>query len=139
MFGKGQTLKQTSKVNPISEDSGLIARLIKTIFEKKAAASRLNFSMFQIYNENVFDSLERGEVPLQVLEDNGGHSCVQGLSSIEISSEEDAFLLLAKGNKNRFVRETEYNAWSSRSHTVVMIEYDEFSKNGPAKVVWSDS
>jgi hypothetical protein len=135
MFGKSQSLKQLCMTSSITEESGLIGRLIKAIFERKGLNSRLNFSMFQIYNENVYDSLQKDDVPLQVLEDVGGLSCVQGLSSFEISSEEDAFFLLAKGDKNRFVRETEYNAWSSRSHTMVMLEYSEMLEKGESKVL----
>lgn len=134
MFGKSQSLKQISLTNSITSDSGLIARLINAVFEKKPSNSRLNFSMFQIYNENVFDSLQKEDHPLQVLEDSSGQSCIQDLSSFEIVTKEDAFFLLAKGDQNRFVRETEYNAWSSRSHTIAILEYNENLTNGTTKV-----
>lgn len=134
MFGKSQSLKQLSLTNAITNESGLIARLIQAVFAKKAANSRLNFSMFQIYNEHVYDSLQKGDQPLQVLEDSTGQSCVQDLSSFEISSEEDAYFLLARGDQNRFVRETEYNAWSSRSHTIAILEYNEVLENRKTKV-----
>lgn len=134
MFGRAQTLKQLALSKTISEDSGLCSRLLKEVFDKKPATSKVTFSMFQIYNENVYDVLHRDDVPLQVLEDSGHQSCVQGLASFEISTVEDAFYLLAKGDSKRYVRETEFNAQSSRSHTIAVLEYTQTSVEGITKV-----
>lgn len=34
--------------------------------------------------------------------------------------------MIAKGEKQRVVRETEYNSHSSRSHTIVLLEYSGY-------------
>lgn len=60
--------------------------------------------------------------PLQVKEDSEKHSCVQGLTSFEVASKEEAFFLLSKGGKRSIVRETEANIQSSRAHTLLTLE-----------------
>lgn len=134
MFGRAQTLKQLALSKTISEDSGITSRLLNEVFEKKPKSAKITFSMFQIYNENVFDVLQRDDVPLQVLEDSDHQSCIQGLASFEISTAEDAYYLLAKGDSKRYVRETEFNAQSSRSHTIAIVEYSHTSEEGVSKV-----
>ena len=117
---------------------GLIQLLIEEVNRLKPAEAKTHFSMFQIYNESVFDLLQRAEEPLQVKEDAEKNACVPGLANFEIFSAEDAFFLLTKGDKARIVRETEMNAASSRSHTIALLEYSKPDANISARLVLCD-
>ena len=60
---------------------------------------------------------------------------VEGLAEYIVENENDCFILLAKGDLNRIVRQTKLNHHSSRSHTIfqMLIEKDTVNKRGVLK------
>ena len=113
-------------------------------------------SYLEIYNERIFDLLSDGQsaastatsgvisggasnslaasqqaVPPQQLkmqEDDRGTVFVTGLREVDVSSPEEAFYVLAKGQQNRAVAETQTNQLSSRSHCVFTIKMYAINK-----------
>ncbi|KAG9392702.1 Kinesin motor domain [Carpediemonas membranifera] len=58
---------------------------------------------------------------LEIREDKERGIFVQGLTEVLCSSVQDVLSLIAQGVKNRAVRATDYNAWSSRSHSIFQL------------------
>ena len=58
MFGAPQKSKVNTVELELTDQTGLARRIIHSIFERKEAESNVYFSMYQIYNENVFDMLQ---------------------------------------------------------------------------------
>ncbi|XP_051807098.1 kinesin-like protein KIF2A [Acanthochromis polyacanthus] len=77
-------------------------------------------AFFQIYNEKVFDLLNR-KSKLRVLEDGKQQMQVVGLQEKEIKCTEDLLKLIEVGNSCRTSGQTCANAHSSRSHAVFQI------------------
>lgn len=84
----------------------------------------LKCSFIQIYNEKIYDLLSNPSViftPLKIREDKISGIFVEGLSEYFIQNEWDCLNLLYLGEKNTFVRSTQMNQHSSRSHTILQI------------------
>ena len=56
--------------------------------------------------------------PLQLHENKLDGIFVEGLSEYAIQAFSDCIVLMQKGEKNRFIRQTHMNTKSSRSHTI---------------------
>ncbi|TKR82992.1 hypothetical protein L596_016656 [Steinernema carpocapsae] len=115
---------------------GIIPRMVETIFTKIASTedpSLFNVvaSMFEIYDEKVFDLLghERGE-SLPIRESSRG-VYVQGLSQTSVESLTETMKLLETGCSLRKKGGTAMNEQSSRSHAVftVVIQKAEESES----------
>ncbi|KAF1777008.1 Kinesin-like protein [Phytophthora cactorum] len=89
-------------------------------------------SYLEIYNENVYDLLDRSHTdrPIEewtkvlLMDDDEGDMHFRNLGVFEAVSEEEALNLLFLGNMNRVTSDTPMNQASSRSHSIfsVMIE-----------------
>ncbi|OMJ81762.1 hypothetical protein SteCoe_17704 [Stentor coeruleus] len=94
-------------------------------------------SFIQIYNEHLYDLLHdpRRDKSLRIRENKLYGIFVEGLAEFVTESAEDCFLLLAKGDKNRAVRQTRFNHHSSRSHTIfqMLVETDKANRRGVMK------
>ena len=108
-------IRDTSKVEDVLEDN--------------------NYSVFvsyvEIYNNYVYDLLEETQYdPIvgykqpqsrNLREDSGRNMYVNGVTEVEVKSTEEAYEVLAKGQKRRTVAHTALNTESSRSHSVFNI------------------
>jgi len=74
----------------------------------------------QIYNEKIYDLLKSNtfEYPIEIKEDADASNHIEGLSEYVVTKKEDCIELLLRGEKNRVIRTTNYNDFSSRSHTI---------------------
>ena len=83
----------------------------------------LKCSFIQIYNERIYDLLSSNDIfnPLRIREDKISGIFVEGLTEYSVQSEWDCLNLLYLGEKNTFVRSTQMNQHSSRSHTILQI------------------
>ena len=90
-------------------------------------------SFAEIYNENIYDMLEKipevkrkGEKPrrnpLKLAEDKDGAVYVKGLKEIQVSSSDEAYQLLMIGRENLQFAATRLNHHSSRSHCIFNIK-----------------
>ncbi|CAD6214816.1 unnamed protein product [Miscanthus lutarioriparius] len=107
-------------------DPGLMVLSFRTIFEliKKddsKDAFEVSCSYLEVYNEVIYDLLERSSGHLELREDPEHGIIVAGLRSIKVHSADRILELLNIGNSRRKTESTEANATSSRSHAVLEI------------------
>ncbi|PBK94856.1 kinesin-domain-containing protein [Armillaria gallica] len=120
--GKTHTMQGTKS------DPGVIPRVVRSLFERKAALNhpdtQLSVSYMEIYKDEVYDLLVTREngPKLPVRENGAGQVFVANLSSIPLQSVQDFDNIYARTAKHRSVGATKLNHASSRSHAVLTIE-----------------
>ncbi|KAI0503460.1 hypothetical protein KFK09_014394 [Dendrobium nobile] len=128
--GSGKTYTMVGTQN----DPGLMVLSLNTIFELiKNDTSSDNFevscSYLEVYNEVIYDLLEKSSGHLELREDPEHGIVVAGLRSIKVQSADRILELLNLGNSRRKTESTEANATSSRSHAVLEINVKRKQKN----------
>jgi hypothetical protein len=98
---------------------------------------KIEMSMLEIYNEQVYDLLTdrwtssgnngtggsaNASMALDLRQGTDGQVNVNGLSTIEVKDMQEAMSVFAKGASNRATASTQLNAHSSRSHLIVQID-----------------
>ncbi|KAG8098355.1 hypothetical protein GUJ93_ZPchr0013g36226 [Zizania palustris] len=107
-------------------DPGLMVLSFRTIFDlvKKDDSSdtfEVLCSYLEVYNEVIYDLLEKSSGHLELREDPEHGIMVAGLRSIKVHSADKILELLNIGNSRRKTDSTEANSTSSRSHAVLEI------------------
>jgi len=112
------------------------------MFETKASTDvsvLVWVSFVEIYNELVYDLLaippkqdKLGEVPRKNLKivGNKGHVFIKGLTSVFVTSSEEALRLLRLGQQRSTYASTSVNANSSRSHCVFTVDILKYNRSG---------
>ncbi|XP_033151923.1 kinesin-like protein subito [Drosophila mauritiana] len=112
------------------------------MFEPKASTDvsvLVWVSFVEIYNELVYDLLaippkqdKLGEVPRKNLKivGNKGHVFIKGLTSVFVTSSEEALRLLRLGQQRSTYASTSVNANSSRSHCVFTVDILKYNRSG---------
>lgn len=108
------------------EDPGLMVLSLRTIFdliakEESVHDFEVTCSYLEVYNEVIYDLLEKSSGHLELREDPDQGIMVAGLKRIKVNSADKIFELLHVGNSRRKTESTEVNATSSRSHAVLEI------------------
>ena len=120
-------------------NKGLIPIFCHNLFlqieEKKLTPSTplieytVSFSMFEVYQEKVNDLLvDTGGDNLKVRNHPKLGFYVESLSSINVSSYNEIEKLCDRGTRNRTVASTRMNATSSRSHTIIIITFNQINR-----------
>ncbi|CAI9110537.1 OLC1v1010585C3 [Oldenlandia corymbosa var. corymbosa] len=123
------------------DDPGLMVLSLKTIFDliKKDDSCddfEVTCSYLEVYNEVIYDLLEKSSGHLELREDPEHGITVAGLRSIKVNSADKILELLNLGNSRRKTESTEANETSSRSHAVLGINViRKQSKRYPNQVV----
>ncbi|CAA2978827.1 kinesin KIN-8B [Olea europaea subsp. europaea] len=107
-------------------DPGLMVLSLNTIFdliEKDNSSDKFEVtcSYLEVYNEFIYDLLEKSSGHLELREDPELGIIVAGLRSIKVNSADRILELLNLGNSRRKTESTEVNGTSSRSHAVLEI------------------
>ena len=116
-------------------DPGLMVLSLQDIFALIAADSsgaceyEVSCSYIEVYNEIIYDLLERSATPLDLREDVDGRAHVSGLRRIRVESATQIMGLLREGNARRKTESTDANAVSSRSHAVLEIVMARSERN----------
>ncbi|WOK99572.1 kinesin-like protein KIN-8B [Canna indica] len=126
--GKTYTMVGTSK------DPGLMVLSLHTIFDlikkdKSSDICEVSCSYLEVYNEVIYDLLEKSSGHLELREDPQHGIVVAGLRSIKVQSADRILELLNLGNSRRKTESTEANATSSRSHAVLEITVKRKQRN----------
>lgn len=106
-----------------SENPGVMVLATKEIFKQIAKQTDRDFLLrvgyIEIYNEKIFDLLNKKNQDLKIHESSGmvNVNCEECI----ITCEEDLLRFLLAGNKERTVGETLMNDRSSRSHAIFRI------------------
>ena len=98
--------------------------------EKKNFIFNVYVSYLEIYNENIHDLLTDSNY-LKLVEDSKYGVIVAGAKRVKINNFEDGIGIKDFGEENRKYRETLFNEYSSRSHTIfqIFIESTEIIKS----------
>ena len=139
--GSGKTFTMGSEVHNsegFAADAGLIPRFMASIFQllaqKKVSAVtnppndmpvlqdfQVHATFLEVYGEDVHDLLDRDRKTLPLRDDAKGGVVVTGLTSLAISSADQALDVLNQGTLNRTTAATLMNLTSSRSHAIFTI------------------
>ncbi|WCJ32055.1 P-loop containing nucleoside triphosphate hydrolases superfamily protein [Euphorbia peplus] len=128
--GSGKTYTMVGTQN----DPGLMVLSLHTIFnliknDKTSDAFEVSCSYLEVYNEVIYDLLEKSSGHLELREDPEQGITVVGLRCIKVHSADKILELLNLGNSRRKTESTEANATSSRSHAVLEIIVKRKQKN----------
>ncbi|GMN34140.1 hypothetical protein TIFTF001_004529 [Ficus carica] len=116
------------------DDPGLMVLSLHRIFDliqrnKSSDEFEVTCSYLEVYNEVIYDLLERSSGHLELREDPEQGIIVAGLRCIKVHSANKILELLNLGNSRRKTESTEANATSSRSHAVLEITVKRKQKN----------
>eukprot|EP00160_Parvularia_atlantis_P003051 Unigene12545_Nuclearia_a/m.38101 Unigene12545_Nuclearia_a/g.38101 ORF Unigene12545_Nuclearia_a/g.38101 Unigene12545_Nuclearia_a/m.38101 type:complete len:489 (-) Unigene12545_Nuclearia_a:502-1968(-) len=140
VFAYGQT--NSGKTYTMLGDEharGIIPRAVDDVFRYiKQTPSReflLRVSYMEIYNETINDLLTPTQRNLQIHESKQHGIYVSPLSEEIVRAPGDVMRLIKRGQTNRHVSATDYNEYSSRSHTIfqLTIESNERALPTPQK------
>ncbi|GLU20197.1 hypothetical protein SLE2022_364080 [Rubroshorea leprosula] len=116
------------------DDPGLMVLSLHTVFDliksdKSSDEFEVTCSYLEVYNEVIYDLLEKSSGPLELREDPEQGLIVAGLRCIKVHSADKILELLNLGNGRRKTESTEANATSSRSHAVLEINVRRKQRN----------
>ncbi|EDV22771.1 uncharacterized protein TRIADDRAFT_3491, partial [Trichoplax adhaerens] len=132
--------------------AGIIPRALGQLFDRLEAMDgdyTMRISYLELYNEDIYDLLCLGNIEsqkkLRIFEDSSkkGKVVVHGAEEVLIRCKNEAFDVLNRGAARRQIAETELNASSSRSHTLLTISMEmkdkgfstaEFAKEETMKI-----
>ena len=120
LFAYGMTnAGKTYTIQGTSQEPGVLPRLVSSVLEKMNEQSdwELQTSMFEIYQEKIYDLLSNKKDKLSIRDGNGRVEVLK-LSSHHVSSAQDAIKLLDEASVRRTKSNTLLNSGSSRSHAV---------------------
>ncbi|XP_059293454.1 kinesin-like protein KIN-8B isoform X2 [Lycium ferocissimum] len=108
------------------DDPGLMVLSLNTIFDlikndQSSDVFQVTCSYLEVYNEVIYDLLEKSAGHLELREDPEQGIMVAGLRCIKVNSADRILELLNLGNSRRKTENTEVNETSSRSHAVLEI------------------
>jgi hypothetical protein len=134
--GAGKTHTIIGKETRNGEFSGIIPRAISYIFTHINPQAELYCSLYEIYNDKIFDLLDmKKSNPLGMKDDSYGHSYIPDLLTIPVHNQTQVFNYLSLGLKNRKVRATEMNLESSRSHCIFQILHVQKEQTSRLRIV----
>ncbi|XP_016964240.1 uncharacterized protein LOC108034016 isoform X2 [Drosophila biarmipes] len=125
IFAYGQTSSgKTYTMMGDGKNPGVMVLAAKEIFQQISSQTERDFLLrvgyIEIYNEKIYDLLNKKNQDLKIHEAGNGIVNVNCEECI-ITSEDDLLRLLCMGNKERTVGETNMNERSSRSHAIFRI------------------
>ncbi|EAR93870.2 kinesin motor catalytic domain protein (macronuclear) [Tetrahymena thermophila SB210] len=136
--GSGKTHTMFGNITD-SVQKGIIPRICNQIFDlvendEEGVEFIINCSMLEIYKEILYDSFQEGKIELKIKESAQKGIYVQGLTQTSIANQDELFQLISIGYNTKRTRETRLNEYSSRSHTIFMIEIQQRLSNGDEKI-----
>lgn len=124
MTGSGKTFSMKG----CEDDPGFVKLSIDDIFRKMEndrsnKQFSINITYLEIYNERIVDLLNTSSsAELKIRDDPVYGTKIVGITSRIINSKEQILLLIKKGDNNRKTSATDFNARSSRSHSILQIK-----------------
>ena len=120
--GSGKTYTMGNDGN--SSSDGMIPRTVSDIFKKckevegTGSTTKIEFSYMEIYKEECYDLLANDKKKCDIRELVNGETVVDGLSHVNVTSENDVHDLLVRISRVRTTAKTAMNSVSSRSHAI---------------------
>ncbi|KAF7722335.1 hypothetical protein EC973_003425 [Apophysomyces ossiformis] len=123
-----------------SEEPGVIPQAVTEVFayieEDPEREFMLRVSYLEIYNEQIRDLLASENKRLEICEDKKRGVHVKDLREIIVTSPQSVMEIIKGGEEKRHISATDFNAVSSRSHTVFQMVIESKGKDTyvPVKV-----
>ncbi|KAI5948714.1 KIP2 [Candida theae] len=128
MTGSGKTYSMKGN----EKESGFVEMAVNDLFDKigslgeEVVKHQINVSYLEIYNERIIDLLNTGNGSingndLKIRDDPEFGVKVTGLTTPIVTSKEQLLTLIRRGDLNRKTSATDFNARSSRSHSILQI------------------
>lgn len=131
IFAYGQTgtgKTHTMQGGSSESDWGITPRSFRRVFEVIRASEKVQYlvsaSMYELYNEEVNDLLNREGVNLKIKENPQKGFYIQDLDTKEVKDEQELMKIMEIGNQNRKTSSTMMNERSSRSHCIFVVTVD---------------
>lgn len=126
MTGSGKTYSMKGT----DDDSGFVNLAIDEVFQKIDSDKfnkeyNISITYLEIYNERIIDLLQGsapGMAELKIRDDPIYGTKIIGITTPVITSKEQLLQLIKKGDNNRKTSATDFNARSSRSHSILQIK-----------------
>ncbi len=123
IFAYGQTSSgKTYTIHGVPSSPGIVPQAVQYIFDYIEDHPNKEFvlrvSYVEIYNEIINDLLNPSATRLKIRENREKGVYVQGLKEEIVMSAQQVLALIAAGESHRHIGRTNYNAVSSRSHTL---------------------
>lgn len=131
---------------PLPEGAGIIPRFLRLLFAKLNSAPgtsaqeitqehSVKVSFIELYNEQLRDLLSADDsIQLKMFDGDNkkGHAAtmVQGIEEYHITSASEGLRLLQAGTSKRQIAATNYNDFSSRSHTIFTVMVKQTTGDG---------
>ncbi|KRX09676.1 P-loop containing nucleoside triphosphate hydrolase [Pseudocohnilembus persalinus] len=138
--GSGKTYTMFGDLNN-KEKMGIIPRLAEDIFvhvQKQELQQGVDFkvqvSMLEIYKENLQDLLNMRSKDLKIKESPINGIYIKGLSQLKITNKDELLSYISQGYATKKTRETRFNEYSSRSHTIFQLEVRQRCQKGIEKI-----
>lgn len=144
--GTGKTFTMSgahdAECDVLSSEAGVIPRAMSHVFEhldSKELEYSVKVTYLELYNEEITDLLGppleadgSNKTKHTLMEDGKGGVAVKGLEEVYVSSIQEVFAVLNRGNTRRRTEETLLNKHSSRSHSVfsVTVHVKDVSPDG---------
>ncbi|KAK4434246.1 Kinesin-like protein KIN-4C [Sesamum alatum] len=133
--GSGKTYTMGTNYNGEEQKSGVIPKVMDTIFSKVEAMKEsteflIRVSFIEIFKEEVFDLLDQrttgpARVPIQIRERVSGGITLAGVTEAEVRTKEEMASYLLQGSLSRATASTNMNSQSSRSHAIFTISMEQ--------------
>ena len=140
IFVYGQTSSgKTHTMQGTEQSPGIVPLGITYIFDEIKRRSQVDFlvraSYVEIYNENIKDLLNPKKTDMKLHTNTKGGCFVGGVTEPMIANAQQAKDLISTGTKNRSVGQTQMNAESSRSHSLLRLVIESRDKSDASGAV----
>ncbi|KAF9186276.1 hypothetical protein BGZ51_006020 [Haplosporangium sp. Z 767] len=138
VFAYGQTSSgKTYTMSGTGRQPGITPRAVEDVFkyirENSEREFLLRVSYLEIYNESIRDLLSPEAIDLRIHEDRKRGVYVSPLKEEIVTTPSQVMRILQRGDNQRHTSSTDYNARSSRSHSIfqIVIESRERAPTAP--------
>ncbi|KAF9340537.1 hypothetical protein BGZ91_001495 [Linnemannia elongata] len=138
VFAYGQTSSgKTYTMSGTSSQPGITPRAVEDVFkyirENSDREFLLRVSYLEIYNESIRDLLSPEAIDLKIHEDRKRGVYVSPLKEEIVTTPSQVMRIIQRGDYQRHTSSTDYNAHSSRSHSIfqIVIESRERAPTAP--------
>ncbi|KAF9542440.1 hypothetical protein EC957_001955 [Mortierella hygrophila] len=137
VFAYGQTSSgKTYTMSGTSSQPGITPRAVEDVFkyirENSDREFLLRVSYLEIYNESIRDLLSPEAIDLKIHEDRRRGVYVSPLKEEIVTTPSQVMRIIQRGDYQRHTSSTDYNAHSSRSHSIFQIVIESRERAPPA-------
>ncbi|KAG0035393.1 hypothetical protein BGZ81_008993 [Podila clonocystis] len=134
--GNGEKEEEEETMSGTQQEPGITPRAVDDIFkhirENSDREFLLRVSYLEIYNESIRDLLSPEAIDLRIHEDRKRGVYVSPLKEEIVTTPGQVMRIIQRGDYQRHVSTTDYNAHSSRSHSIFQIVIESRERTAPS-------